>query len=149
MSDKRKDKRWKREHGKRTKGKTDSNDGAITKGPDNNIRIIYRPKTDAEARRRVKRAETLMGVPFIQLPGITDHKTILFTSKNGTPIPAEAVEMVFNDALLMDAISDWGKDGPLTKDTYDTDLEQEVYEYAQKAYAGVEIPEKLRRPKIQ
>lgn len=133
MSDKRKDKRWKREHGKRSKS-------------EDKLRVVYRPKDDAERQRRVDVANAIVGTPFVKLPGVTDHSITLFVSKNGTPITAEMVEMVFNDALLMDAISNWGKDGPLTKDTYDTDLEREVYEYAQKAYAGVEIPEKLRRP---
>lgn len=141
MSDKRKDKRWKREHGKRSRI-------TVTDAKGEKWSLIYRAKTPEEGKRRADRAEQLCGTPFVSLPGVTDHSVILFTAKNGTPIPAEAVEMVFNDALLMDAISDWGKDGPLTFDTYDDDLHREVYEYAQKAYEGVEIPEKLRRPKV-
>lgn len=136
MSDKRKDKRWKREHGKQRKG------------PDmDHVRVVYRCKDEAEAKRRVDRADALVGTPFVSLPGIVDHKATLFVSKNGTPVPAEAVGMVFNDALLMDVISGWGQDGPLTKDTYDDDLHREIYEYAQKAYEGVEIPQALRKPK--
>lgn len=142
MSDKRRDKRWKREHAKRTKQQKPTVIGP--KGE--KMQLVYRPKTKEESQRRVDRAESLVGIPFVKLPGVTDHKAIAFTTKNGTPIPVEAVEMVFNDALLMDAISNWGEDGPLTRDTYDDDLHREIYEYAQKAYEGVEIPEKLRRP---
>ena len=53
--------------------------------------------------------------------------------------------MVFNDALLMDAIGDWGKLAPLYSASIDG-RQREVYEYALKAYAGVEIPAKLRCP---
>ena len=142
MSDKRKDKRWKREHGKRTKQTIPK----VTDASGQQWGLIYRPKTEEERNRRVARANALVGTPFVKLPGVTDHKSIIFTSKNGTGVSAEDVEMVFNDCLLMDAISNWGEDGPLVKDTYESDLEREVYEFALKAYEGVEIPEKLRRP---
>lgn len=134
MSDyKRRRKRFNREHCKR-----DSKDG---------IRVVYRCKTQEEANRRVNRTNKLIGTPFINLPGIVDHKAILFITKKGTPVQAEVVEMVFNDCLLMDAVSNWGEDGPLYKDMLDSEEMQEVYEYAMRAYANVEIPEQLKNPK--
>ena len=126
------------------------NPGYVTAGNGDRVRLVYRPKTPAEAQRRVDRAKVLANekAPFLRLPGNLDPKTVLFTSTNGTPVPVEAVEMIFNDALLMDAISAWGEDGPLTFDTYDDDLHREIYRYAQEAYAGVEIPESLRKPSV-
>jgi hypothetical protein len=126
-------KRWNREHRKKVK----TPDGG-------EFQLVYRPKTEAERQRRADRANALVGTPFVSLPGVTDHKATLFTTKDGTPVPAEAVEMVFNDCLLMDAISNWGEDGPLYRDTLDTEVMREVYEYGLKAYAGVEIPPQLR-----
>ena len=156
MSDKRRDKRFKREHRERTKKAMNPCDvlsidrAGLSVEAENGYRVVYRPKTEAEVQRRVDRAQALVkgNAPFLRLPGTPDPKTILFTSTNGTPVPVEAVEMVFNDALLMDAISAWGEDGPLTFDTYDDDLHREIYRYAQKAYAGVEIPKSLRKPSV-
>lgn len=118
------------------------------------VRVVYRSKSEEEAKRRAAKAMNLVGTPFLCLPGHerTDaaaHAAIAFTSSNGTPVPLEAVEMVFNDALLMDAVSNWGEDGPLYRDTLpDPSLQLEVYEWAQRAYseAGVEIPAQLKRP---
>jgi hypothetical protein len=108
------------------------------------VEIVYRCKDKAERDRRVARIDWLVGTPFVSLPGVTDHKAILFTSKDGKPIPAEAVEMVFNDMLLMDAVSNWGIDGPLYKDTLD-ELHQEVYSFALERFAQVPIPEKVQK----
>ncbi len=152
MSDKRRDKRWNREHRKKNGNGNGSSNGESSKVSPENVRLVYRPKSDAEAKRRVARAKSLVGTPFVPLPGITDHSTIVFHTKDGTPVPAEAVEMVFNDMLLCDAVSNWGKDGPLYSDDIDerpgnaSTVYREVYEYALKAYAGVEIPKQLRRP---
>jgi len=114
---------------------------------DGSLRVVYRCRDAAESKRRTDRANRLIGVPFVSLPGVTDHSATAFTTSAGIPVPFEAVEMVFNDALLMDAISDYGKDGPLTYDTYEDDLHREVYAFAEKAYAGVPIPDAIRRPK--
>lgn len=111
------------------------------------MRVIYRPKSDEEARRRVERAELLVGTPFIPLPGNPPQHRVLFMASGGEKIRVEHVEMVWNDALLMDAISNWGEDGPLYKDTFAEDdrLTPEIYEYAERAYGGVDPPPQLRR----
>lgn len=144
MSDKRRDKRFRREHRKRSAARQERTKDA---GSGDRLRIVYSPKTNAERERRKTRMDALIGTPFVRLPGATDDKATAFVAKNGTPVPFGGVEMVFNDALLMDAISNWGEDGPLTYDTYEDDIHREVYNWAQEAYKGVEIPEKLRRPR--
>lgn len=161
--DKRTRKRWEREHNKRTSPKPPATPathiqhtapGGVRSdtvsdfaGPGDDVEIVYRPKTDEERRRRVDRCNQLVGTPFLSLPpGVTDYKAIVFTATDGTPIKAEDVEMVFNDALLMDAISNWGEDGPLYKDTLDKPVMKEVYEWALTAYKGVELPPQLRPP---
>lgn len=129
-------KRFKREH---------TDHGELT--------IVYRPKTQEEAQRRADRAVALTGTPFLCLPGHAAdddaaHATIAFRASDGTPVPVEAVEIVFNDALLMDAVSNWGEDGPLYRETYPPGGRQlEIYEWAQRAYseAKVEIPPQLIR----
>ena len=110
------------------------------------IKVVYRPKTPEEAERRVKRAQSLE-VPFICLPGNPPDHRVLFESRDGHKIRVDFVEMVFNDALFMDAVSNWGEDGPLYADTLDTPIMREVYEYALKAYSGVELPIQLRNPR--
>ena len=59
--------------------------------------------------------------------------------------------MVYNDALLMDAISDWGIDGPLSKDTYGDTLRgklmAEIYAFACEAYKSAELPPQLVNPR--
>jgi hypothetical protein len=112
------------------------------------VRIVYRPKTEEEALRRCARAQSLLGTPVVFLaPAQANRKATAFVANDGTPVSVEAVEMVFNDALLMDAVSDWGKDGPLYRDDLDTELHREAYAYAVAAYAGVEIPEALKNPR--
>lgn len=110
-----------------------------------NVRVVNSPRNPAEGRARVSRAEALVGTPFVRLPGVVDHSAILFTATDGTPIPAEAVEMVFNDALLMDAVGNWGELAPLYSATI-KGRQREVYDFALNAYVGVEIPPQLRRP---
>ena len=115
---------------------------------DNKIRVVYSPKTEAERTRRVKRMDSLIGTPFVRMPGdISEHKVLFITKFGDQKIRREIVEMVFNDALLADAVSGWGEDGPLYSDTLDNDAHREVWDYAVKAYAGVELPEKLRNPR--
>ncbi len=114
------------------------------------VQIVYRPKTEAERQRRVDRAESLTGTPFISMPGFAesrqDHETLFaFTTSKGTNVTVADVEMVFNDALLTDAISNWGEDGPLYRDTIQDEM-LEVYNWALEAYKGVEIPQQLRPP---
>lgn len=57
--------------------------------------------------------------------------------------------MVYNDALLMDAISNWGEDGPLYTDTLGTPVMRETYDYAIRAYKGVELPPQLVKRNVQ
>ncbi len=112
------------------------------------IRVVYSPKTHEERMRRVKRAEALVGTPFVRMPGdIPDHKVLFITTFGGQKIRRAEVEMVFNDALLSDAVSNWGEDGPLYSDTLENDAHREVWDYAVKAYAGVELPEQFRNPR--
>lgn len=98
------------------------------------VRIVYRPKTKEEAIRRVARAEAAKG-PFLRLPGNPPEHKVLFRTATGMKVTVATVEMVYNDALLCDEISDNGKDGPLYRDTLDSPDHREVYEYAIKAYA--------------
>lgn len=97
------------------------------------VRLVYRPKDDAERARIIERIKQMIGSPFIQLPGKPSQHKVLFVSTCGKKIRVEHVEMVYNDAALCDAISDYGKDGPLYKDTIDG-LQLEVYNYAIEAY---------------
>jgi hypothetical protein len=99
-------------------------------------------------KKRLERAESLVGIPFLQLPGKPPQHQVCFVSREGVKVRVEAVEMVFNDALLMDAINGW--EAPLYVDGYpEGSLQREVYDYALKAFAGVEIPAQLRNPKAQ
>jgi hypothetical protein len=120
----------------------------ISEQPDR-IRVVYRCKDDAERVRRVQRGEALVGTPFIQLPGKPRQDKVCFISTEGHKVRVNHVEMVFNDALLMDAISNWGEDGPLYAETLDRPVMKETYDWAVKAYAGVELPPQLRNPRIQ
>ena len=103
--DKRRRKRFERAHCKR------SLKGPMVTKP--TLELVYRPKSSAEAQRRENRARRLVGTPFVSLPGYPDRKAVAFVATNGYPVKVEDVEMVFNDAALMDAISNWGEDGPL------------------------------------
>jgi hypothetical protein len=85
------------------------------------VRIVYRCKSTEEALRRVARAEALKGTPFVHLPGNPDQKSVLFVSRQNHAVTVEMMEVVYNDMLLMDAISDQGKDGPLTINTFGDD----------------------------
>ena len=114
----------------------------------NKVRVVYRPKTKNEAIRRANRTEALIGTPFVCLPGNPPDHKVLFICQD-QKIRVSDVEMVFNDALLSDAVSNWGEDGPLYSDTLESDLHREVWAYAVKAYAGVQLPEKFRKPAVE
>lgn len=97
------------------------------------VQLVYRPKDDAERARIIQRTKQMVGSPFIKLPSEPPQHKVLFISKCGNKIKVEHVEIVYNDAMLCDAISDYGKDGPLYKDTIEG-LQLEVYNYAIEAY---------------
>lgn len=110
------------------------------------IEVVYRCKSPEESQRRVDRAKALVGTPFIRLPGDLPGHQVAFVSTEGHKVRVSDVEMVFNDAALMDAISNWGEDGPLYKATLKRPIEQEIYNYAIRAYKDVELPPQLVRP---
>lgn len=108
------------------------------------IEVVYRPKTKEEGQRRAKRAVEIQG-PFIRLPGNLPVHRVCFVARDGSKVRVGDVEMVFNDMLLMDAISGWGEDGPLYEDTVGG-LMAEILEWAKEAYAGVELPPAYIKP---
>lgn len=101
-----------------------------------NIQVVYSPKTQDERERRAKRAEEFLGRTFLNMPGDAPAHKVLFITSNGMKVRREHVEMVYNDMLLMDAISDNGIDGPLYETTVDGD-QREILEYAKKVYRGM------------
>ena len=108
------------------------------------VRVVYSPKSNEEAERRVKRTEGLIGTPFVCLPGNPpDHKVLFITSSGGHTVTVRVkdVEMVYNDALLADAVSNWGEDGPLYESTLDGPVHKEVFEYAKKKINFREVKE--------
>jgi hypothetical protein len=121
-------KRWLREHRAKKRG-------AASASKSNDVRLVYRCKSPEEAQRRTDRAKALVGQPFLRCPGLSRvDGAVAFVASDGTPVKVSDVEMVYNDMLLMDAISDQGKDGPLYADTLETKLEREVLEFAIQAY---------------
>jgi hypothetical protein len=109
------------------------------------VRLVYRPKSPAEAHRRELRTKRLVGTPFLQLPGKPAQHRVLFTTSEGHKARVSDVEMVFNDAAIIDSVSNWGEDGPLYKDTLDTPVMRELYDYAVEAFARVDLPAQLRK----
>ena len=107
------------------------------------VQIVYRPKTAEEAKRRLDRGTALKGTPWID-PAVPLHKVIF--EIEGHLVRGKDLGMLFNDACLCDAISNWGEDGPLYRDTLDTPAELRCYAEALKVYRGVEIPARLRNP---
>lgn len=100
------------------------------------VRLLYSPKTDAERYRRAVRVELAKSQLFFKsLPGSPPQHKILFVSKDGHKIRVENVEMVYNDMLICDFVSDSGADGPLYRDTVNG-LHLEVLEYALHAYSA-------------
>lgn len=97
------------------------------------VRVVYRPKTAEEGRRRWARMEKMKGTPFEHLPRQPTERSILDRASDGTEITVDMVEMVFNDAVLMDAVSDYGTDGPLYRDTIEG-IHREVYDLAVRLY---------------
>jgi hypothetical protein len=114
------------------------------------VQLVYRCKSREEALRRVERAEALEGKPFLSLPGSPDPESVAFISKQNRAVKVKDVEMVYNDTLLMDAISDQGLDGPLTKDTYGESPQgrfmREVLDWAIAAYHGADWDHPNGRP---
>jgi hypothetical protein len=124
-------KRWLREH----RAKKNSSRAGARKP--NNVRVVYRCKSPEEAQRRTDRAKSLVGKPFLLCPGLSRlDGAVAFIASDGTPVRVTDVEMVYNDMLLMDAISDHGKDGPLYVDALESEVEREVLKFALEAYAG-------------
>jgi hypothetical protein len=142
-------KRWRREHRKKrglgVQSVEPSGVGvrSIEKFADGGqVRVVYRCKSPEERARRVARAQALAGTPFLLCPGLSRvDGAVAFVASDGTPVKVADVEMVYNDMLLMDAISDQGKDGPLYADTLESELEREVLKFAVEAYAGVRGPQ--------
>jgi hypothetical protein len=112
--------------------------------PDN-VRVVYRPKDGAERKRRADRANALLGTPWVN-PPVPVHK-VMFVLE-GHSVRARDLGMVFNDACLMDAISEWGTDGPLYCDTLESETEKLAYAEALLLYRGVELPPQLRNPNV-
>jgi len=108
--------------------------------------IVYRPKTEAEAQRRVERSKCLQGLPFLHLPDNPPQHRILFEF-HGVKVRVSNVEMVFNDALLMDAISNWGQDGPLYRDTLnDAPVMNAAFWWACEAYKNINLLASVKMP---
>ena len=100
------------------------------------VRVVYRAKTPEEGARRAARAEAFHE-PFQHLPGNPEPKTATaFVTTTGYPVDLETIEMIWNDALLCDAVSDHGKDGPLYEQTLDSPEHKEAWEWAKRAYAA-------------
>lgn len=95
-------------------------------------KLVYRPKTQEERERREARTKAYMGTPYVQLQGKPPQHKVLFSSE-GRKIRVMDVEMVHNDARMMDHISDYGQDGPLYKDTLDDPIMKTIYNYTTKA----------------
>lgn len=97
---------------------------------------------------KLRVAESLKGTPFLCLPGNPPPHKVVGNASDGTPIRAEAVQMVFNDAWLMDKIEGTPggyiaqyrayalKANPALRPRYLFQIE--VYELAMKLYAGME-----------
>jgi hypothetical protein len=110
---------------------------------DGQTKLVYRPRDAAEAKRTTDRAYFLVGIEWIK-PAVPLHKVMF--EWEGHLVRAQELGMVFNDACLMDAISGWGVDGPLYRDTLDRPVMRKAYTDALALYEGIEIPEKLRNP---
>lgn len=124
-------KRWLREHRAKRSARS-----AAKKLPDR-VRLVYRCKSPEESQRRTDRAKALVGTPFLRLaPELLECSYVI----DGAPVPVEDIEMVYNDMLLMDAISDQGKDGPLYADTLETELERKILKLAIELYRGAQLP---------
>lgn len=146
MSDPRINKRWRRSIRPRAAENVASSEpgGARASRDDGDWRVVYRPKTTGERQRRADRGAALLGTPFVRMPGGLADSHVLFEME-GHRVKVSDVEMVFNDCLLLDAVSNYGEDGPLYRDTL-TGAMVELYRYALKAYAGVELPAAYRMP---
>ncbi len=91
------------------------------------------------------RANGLIGTPFVHLPERLSEHQVLFECE-GVKVCVGIVEMMFNDALLLDAVSSWGEDGPLYRDTLDTPIERSIFWKACELYRGVTLPSVYKMP---
>ena len=81
------------------------------------------------SQEKVRIAETLIGKPFVSLPGHPPEWQTITTTKEGIELRVAVIEQVFNDALLMDAI-----EGPGTFHQTAGPLEQIALTAALQAY---------------
>jgi hypothetical protein len=65
-------------------------------------RIVFRPNPK-DVPEIMRRQNLVVGQPFVLLPGAVPYHKVLGEFE-GTKIRRETVEMVFNDALLMDFV---------------------------------------------
>jgi hypothetical protein len=77
----------------------------------------------------MEKMDSMVGRPFVLLPGAPSEFKVAGVSRGGVKIRNGAIEQVWNDALLMDAISG---DGSYLRRC--RDLEIQVLELAEKAY---------------
>ena len=93
---------------------------------------------------RAQRAESLARAhaPFIHLPGNPPPHKVLKEFPDGAKIRVSDIEMVYNDALLIDAA---GGVGLYAEDLDYPPYQRVAYELAMELYKGVELPEIWRR----
>lgn len=99
------------------------------------IRIVERAPSEAEGQRRADKAASLVGTPFKHLPGNPPQDQIVFTTTDRTPVPVSAVEMVWNDAWLIDQCCGEGHYAKINAGR----REAEVFAFAKRAYAQERI----------
>lgn len=99
------------------------------------IEVVYTPKTPEEANRRVARAKQFLGKPFLRINPPRAPHIVLFTASNGQKVRIGNVEQIYNDMLLMDAISNNGQDGPLFESTCN-DFELQILNAAKRLMGG-------------
>lgn len=86
---------------------------------------------------KIKKAESLVGTPFQQLPGKPPQHKVLGQTSDGHPIRVSDVEMAWNDAWLMDQINGEGDyEASLVGDPDPISIRTlEVYRLAKELYA--------------
>jgi len=110
---------------------------AISKD-DGKWKLVFRPDPK-DVPEIMRRQRLVLGQPFVFLPGRDPYKVL--TVIEGHKIRAEDVEMVFNDALLMDFV--YRGIGPTSAETDDGPM-KEIRALAGRLYgqAGVDAREK-------
>ena len=93
---------------------------------------------------RAERAESLAKnrAPFIHLPGNPPEHKVLKEFPDGVKLRVSDVEMIYNDALLIDAA---GGIGLYVENLDYPPYQRAAYELAMEMYAGVELPEIWKR----